>query len=73
MSNNEESTVERMEEGDAGNAAGTHPNDVFIVDLDASGLLAMDAPGGSRSPSSQAAPGASLPDATGRGNWRWRS
>ena len=63
---NEESTVERMEEGDAGNAAGEHPNDNFIVDLDASALLAMDAPGGSRSPSTQAAPEASLPhDATG--------
>ena len=61
---NEESAVERMEEGDAGNVAGNQPADDYIVDLDASGLLAMDAPGGSRSPS---APEASLPqDATGQ-------
>merc|ERR1711946_60195 len=52
-----------MEEGDAGNVAGQLPADDDIVDLDASGLLAMDPPGGSRSPS---APEASLPqDATG--------
>ena len=63
MSDIEESAVEQMEEGDANNVAG-NPADDFIVDLDASALLAMDAPGGSRSPS---APEASLPhDATGQ-------
>ena len=64
---NEDSTVERMDEDGAGNVVQGLPIDDDIVDLDASGLLAMDAPGGSRSPSTQAVPEASLPhDATGQ-------
>ena len=53
-SNNvEDSAVERMDEG--------HPNDVVNVDLDASDIIAMGTPGGSRPSPSQVADGASLP------------